>query len=179
MEPNNQELKKIGHVSDAHGIRGEVYIIVSSGDASWVSDLKEITLRLGSKTMVFKVLKAKPYKKGFICTLDQMINRNQSEEVRRFEVWVESSLFISENGELPFLSELLNFTVEDKSLGVIGNIKEFSSNGIQDLLVLDREVQGQAIEIPFIKEFVLDVDYKKQWIKTDLPEGLIEINEKD
>ncbi len=175
----NKVLKKVGHISDAHGIRGEVYIIVSSGDASWVNELKEITLKLSSKSQTYKVLKAKPYKKGFICTLDKMTNRNESEAVRRFEVWVDSDLFISTDGDLPFLSELLEFSVQDKTLGEIGKIKEFSSNGLQDLLVLDQSVNEQPIEIPFIKEFVLDVDYKNRIIKTDLPEGLVQINEKD
>ena len=56
---------------------------------------------------------------------------------------------------------------------------QFSTNGQQDLLVLDQAVNNQNIEIPFIKQFVINVDYVTKKIMMDLPEGLIQINEKD
>ena len=50
---------------------------------------------------------------------------------------------------------------------------------MQDLLVLDKKVSNQCIEIPFIKEFVIKVDYDLRKIMMNLPEGLVRINDKD
>ena len=178
-------LKKIGHVSSAHGIKGEIYVLISSGDASWVNDLSELTLIPANEIepQVFsepiKIKRLKPHKKGFICSLENKVTRNQAEELLKFEVWVFADYLISKSGELPFLSELLDFTIEDMHLGPIGKVQSFSTNGIQDLLVLDKKVNSQDVEIPFIKEFVLAVDYERKIIKTELPEGLVNINEKD
>ena len=174
-------LKKIGIVSDAHGIRGELYLIVFSGDVSWLSTAKEITLKNpGDGVMqILKLKKAKPFKKGFIASFHDVTDRNQAEDLKKYEVWLDEAHFISKDGEQPFLAELLDFEVSDKTSGPLGKVIHFSSNGMQDLLVLDRVINQQNIEIPFIKEFVINVDYVTKKILTDLPEGRVGINEKD
>lgn len=180
MSPT-QNLKKIGIVSDAHGIRGEVYIIVFAGDISWLENAKQIVLKnpVVETPQNFNLKKFKPFKKGFIASFHEITNRNQAEELKKFEVWLEQSHFISKDGEQPFLAELLDFEVSDTALGYIGNVINFSSNGLQDLLVLDKAVNQQNIEIPFVKEFIIRVDYALKKIFTELPEGLVQINEKD
>lgn len=173
IENKTQSRVHIGKVLDAHGIKGDLYCIVFSGDASWISKLK--TLNLNHKS--FDVLKIKPFKKGFIVSLDGFADRNRAEEFKGSEIWVDSSLFTSKHGEAIFLSELLNFEVKDKTLGSVGRIDSFSSNGIQDLLVISSN--NKTFEIPFVKEFVTNIDYSNNIIDMNLPEGLLEINEPD
>ncbi len=176
-----ETLKKIGIVSDAHGIRGELYILVFSGDTSWLLQTKEIMLKNPNSDdfKKLKIKKSKPFKKGFLASFFEVSDRNQAEELKKYEVWLSESLFVSQDGDQPFLTELINFEVFDKTLGSIGRVIQFSSNGLQDLLVLDQIVNQQNVEIPFVKEFVLSVDYKAKEIHADLPEGLVRINEKD
>ena len=176
--------KKIGVVVDAHGIRGELYVLLFSGDSSWLSKIAELRFvqphgNTEAKSTDLKIKKIKTYKKGFICSFSQIQTRNQAEELKKAEVWVSANLLVSADGDQPFLSELLNFTIEDSLLGSVGQIIDFSTNGNQDLLVLDKKVNGQNIEIPFVKNFVQEVNYKTKTIHTTLPEGLLQINEKD
>lgn len=180
----NNEYIKVGLISDGHGLRGDVYAIIFSGDVSWIDELEEIYLMPVGQTdpkklKPFEVKKIKPFKKGFIAQLENVTDRNQSDALKKQEVWVPADLFISEDGDQPYLQELLDFAVQDKQLGLIGNIEDFSSNGEQDLFVLDKKINGQSIEIPFVKEFVIEIDYKNKKMMLDLPEGLIQINEKD
>ena len=160
----------VGKVLGAHGIRGDIYCIVFSGDATWVDQLE--TLKLG--TEVFKINRIKEFKKGFIASLEGFTDRNRAESYKGREVWVSEELFVSEDGDALFLKEILGFEVEDRKLGPIGKITAFSSNGLQDLLVIDGK-----FEIPFVKEFVLNMDFDKKLISTELPEGLMQINEPD
>lgn len=161
----------VGKVLDAHGIKGDIYCFVFSGDASFVSKLKEIYLNENK----FIINRAKPFKKGFIASLASVDNRNRAEELKGAEVRVESSVFTSQPGEAFYLVELLNYKVKDKVLGVVGSIESFSSNGIQDLFVVT--ANGRSCEIPFVKEFVTFIDHENQTIEMSLPEGLVEINE--
>lgn len=184
MESNNQlgkNLKKVGHVSDAHGIRGELYVVLFSQDNSWVHAIKEITFNsvTSDRLQILPIKKLKPFKKGFICSFDKITTRNQAEELKKHDVWVADYLFVSGDGEQPFLSEILSFEMHDQRLGFIGQVIDFSTNGTQDLLILDKKVNSQNIEIPFVKEFIIQVDYQLKKIMTDLPEGLVSINEKD
>ena len=169
VEKKSQTL--VGKVLDAHGIKGDIYCFVFSGDASWVAKLKEIYLNENK----FIINRAKPFKKGFIASLAAVDNRNRAEELKGAEVRVASSVFTSQPGEAFYLVELLNYIVKDKVLGVVGTIESFSSNGIQDLLVVT--ANGKKCEIPFVKEFVLFIDHDKRVIEMSLPEGLVDINE--
>ncbi|MBC7464717.1 MAG: 16S rRNA processing protein RimM [Bdellovibrio sp.] len=175
MEKN--QFTHIGKVYDAHGIRGDLVILVFSGDNSWVDTLENLNLVHNGQTKSFKVLKTRPHKKGFVCQLEGFDNRNIAEDFIGSEVWVDADLFISDDGESLFLKEILNFEIIDAKEGSIGLIESFSFNGMQDLLVIKKAGAKAPIEIPFIKEFVTKLDNINKKIYMELPEGLISINE--
>jgi 16S rRNA processing protein RimM len=172
------EKVKIGKIFDAHGIKGEVSVFVFSGDLSWLSKLKTIYFQKKSGFEAHQVVKKRPHKQGFICLLENFTDRNKAEEYARHEVWVDADLFVSNEGESIYLNEILGFEVVDANLGSLGKVDSFSSNGVQDLIMIER-VDQKPIEIPFIKEFVTKLDFKEKKIKMNLPEGLIEINEEE
>lgn len=174
----NQEGKvKVGKIMDAHGIRGEIGVVVFSGDVSWLEKAKSLFIPRKNVFEEHQIKKIRPHKKGFICLLENFTDRNKAEEYKGREVWVDESIFVSEDGESIYLSEILNFEVIDSELGSIGKINSFSSNGIQDLLIIQATDKQTEIEIPFVKEFVLNIDFENRKIEMELPEGLIQINE--
>lgn len=168
---------KIGKIMDAHGIRGEIGVVVFSGDVSWIEDAETLFISRKNILEEHKIKKIRAHKKGFICHLEDFNDRNKAEEYKGREVWVAETLFVSEEGDSLFLSEILHFEVYDSILGNLGKISAFSSNGIQDLLVIKRD--ENEIEIPFVKEFVEKIDFEKQKIHMNLPEGLLQINEEE
>lgn len=172
---NMTENKHVGKVKQAHGLRGEVYILIFSKDISWLKKLKNVNLVQSGKSKSFKVLKAKPFKDGLIASLDTIVDRNQSEALEGAEVWLESGLFKSEPNEPPYLVEIQDFTVVDRVLGSLGKITGFSFNGSQDLLIVTTPQQLE-FEIPFVDQFVLKIDSENKILSVDLPEGLLEIN---
>lgn len=176
----NQEGKvKIGTVMDAHGIRGEIGVVVLSGDVSWIDEVKTLYIPRKNIFEVHKIKKIRAHKKGFICHLENFDDRNKAEEYKGREVWVDEDLFVSEDGESLYLTEILHFEIEDRQLGALGKVAAFSSNGVQDLLVIKRKGDDAEIEIPFVKEFVEHIDFENKRIKMNLPEGLLQINDKE
>ncbi len=169
------ENRLVGKIKQAHGLRGEVYILIFSKDISWIKKLKEVNLSQSGKTKTFKVIKAKPFKDGLIVSLDSITDRNQSEALEGSEVWLDSQIFKSEPTETPYLIEVQNFTVVDRILGVLGQVTDFSFNGSQDLLIVTSE-KGAVFEVPFVDQFVLKIDSDQKILSVDLPEGLVDIN---
>lgn len=169
---------KIGKIMDAHGIRGEIGVVVFSGDVSWIDELDALYILRKNIFEEHKIKKIREHKKGFICHLENFDTRNKAEEYKGREVWVDEDLFTSADGEALYLSEILHFEIQDVVLGPLGQISAFSSNGVQDLLVIQRDDQGE-IEIPFVKEFVEKIDFENKKIFMNLPEGLLQINEKE
>ncbi|AGH95472.1 ribosome maturation factor RimM [Pseudobdellovibrio exovorus] len=174
-ELNQKECVHVGKVMDAHGIRGDLYILIFSGDVSWGSKLKQLALKRSDEQQSFDIQKVKSFKKGFIVKLAGFDDRNRAEEFKGAEVWVPEDLFVAQQGESLYLREVLNFTVKDEHLGPIGQVESFSSNGIQDLLVV-QAADSSVYEIPFVEDFVVAIDYEQQTILMSLPEGLLEIN---
>ncbi len=171
------KLRKVGKLKSSHGIRGDIFFLIFSKDASWLQPNMKIYLPKNNSFEEKVIQKCKPHKDGAIITLEGINSRNDSDLLLSQEVWVSADLFVSEDKGNLYLIELENFEVVDAMLGMIGRIEGFSSNGMQDLLIVVNN--DKSYEIPFVKEFIQEIDYKKRSIKTQLPEGLLDINYED
>ena len=56
---------------------------------------------------------------------------------------------------------------------LIGEIVDFSSNGAQDLLVVKTTAGHEAL-VPFVDDFIFNIDFDARQVRMDLPPGLIE-----
>lgn len=173
-------LRKIGKVKDAHGIRGEIFVIVFSGEAPWLDRLKELNIHgvrsKGDGWLTLDLKSARLHKNGFIASSPQIQNRNEAEALKGCELYVPEEFLISEPGDSIFLSEIEGFKVLLADGTELGQIIGFSSNGVQDLLVVrDRKNNDEReILIPLIPEFVGEIRFEKSEIVMILPPGLIE-----
>lgn len=168
------EKRLVGKVKDAHGLKGEIFVIFFSKDYSWASEIEFIWL----DEKKHHVLKLSPHKDGLRVLLQGVVNRNESEALIGRQVYVSEDLLQSESGEALFLSEVEGFEVTDSKLGNIGIITGFAFNGAQDLLIVTKTNAEKTFEyeIPFVEAFVEKIDYEAEIIQMNLPEGLLEIN---
>src|SRR5690606_22742316 len=116
------------------------------------------------------------HKSGLILKTPALKDRNAAELLKGYAFYIPTELLSADDGEQPFLFELRDFVVTDPQDQLLGEIKDFGSNGIQDLLVV-RNAKGD-FEVPFVEQFVVEIDYEAKTIKMDLPEGLVELPEK-
>ena len=167
--------KLVGKIKEAHGLKGDLYVLVFSSDVSWLGQLKEFALAASESKenqRSFKAEKAKPFKQGFIVKANGISVRNESEKLKGQLFFIPGDLLKSKQGERIYLSEILNFQVFNfKKL--IGPIVGFSSNGPQDLIVV--KYNDQDVEIPFVEAFIRDLDFDGQKLMMELPEGLLEL----
>ncbi len=168
-------MKLVGKVKDAHGLRGELYIFVFSGEVSWFKKLKDFELRSPKTGEVtsYTVEKMKPFKQGLIVKIPMMTDRSAAEAVKGFEFLIPADIFVSKPGETIFLSEIMGFMVKNLAQSNIGPIKGFSSNGAQDLLVV--ETAKGSVEIPFVEAFIKKIDFRHNTVVMDLPDGLLDL----
>ncbi len=166
----------VGKIKSAHGLKGEVYILIFSKDTSWSKSLKELKLKNSLDVLKsYPVLKAKPHKEGLIATLEGVTDRNQSEGLIGQEVHIPSELLESKKGETIYLKEILGFDVQVDGQSV-GIVNAFSSNGSQDLMIIKN--QDHLFEVPFVQQFIVKIDFEGSQILMDFPLDLIEINRK-
>jgi 16S rRNA processing protein RimM len=163
------EWKVIGKVKDAQGIKGDLFIFLFVPVEDWIEDVESI--RLGDH--VYALKNFREHKQGLVVTLETVKDRNAAEALKGKEFAVDSSLFVSEEGESIYLSEILDFEVVDLHLGSLGRIHSFNDNGVYDLLVLT--YKGVDVQIPFVDDFIVDIDHEQRQVRMDLPEGLLDV----
>lgn len=168
-------MKLVGKVREAHGLKGDLYVVIFSGDITWAKRMKKFSLqgKGDAELQEFSVERVKPFKKGIIVKAAEITDRTAAEGVEHFEFFIEDDLLVSKPGETIYLSEIKNFKVKNPEQTVLGEIVDFSSNGVQDLLVVD--VNGKKVEIPFVDAFIKKIDFKHQAVVMDLPEGLLDL----
>ena len=176
------EFIRVGRVKDAHGIRGELFVVLFAGEAEWIDELNELKeLRLVKENepvvRILKLKSARIHKNGFIAKTEDITDRNEAETLKGWMFEVPADFLVSEVGDQIYLREIQDFKVVEKSAGEIGKIVAFGTNGQQDLLVV-KTAKGE-FEIPFVEAFVERIDYENQVVYLDLPVGLLGDDEDD
>lgn len=96
----------------------------------------------------------------------------EAEEIVGLSVFVENG----ENGEADvWENDIVGFKIIDKQLGPIGEVAEHIHKPGQDMLEI--RFNNKTFYIPFVEELIVDFDNEKEIIYTNLPEGLININD--
>lgn len=170
-------MKLVGKVREAHGLKGDLYVLIFSGDISWAKRMKTFALKAkdSDEMLTLTVERTKPFKKGLIVKAAEVADRTAAENIEHFEFYIEDDLVVSKPGETIYLSEIKNFKLKNPEQTVLGEIIGFSSNGVQDLLVV--EADGKNVEVPFVDAFIKKIDFKHQAVVMDLPEGLFDLEQ--
>jgi len=188
-----RELISVGYVRDAQGLRGEVFVRLSAGQADWLAKFKndqEAYLQPvgGSTPECFKFTTARPHKDGLVIKFSGVEDRTAAEQLKGTTFFIPAEYLVAAPGESLFLHEILGFevfnvspagadsTAENVSQSV-GSVQSFATNGVQDLLIVKNQ-SGDEVMIPFVKAFIQHIDFANKKIHMDLPPGLVEVNYK-
>lgn len=188
---------EVGKVKEAHGLRGDIYVLVYSGDVSWLSQLEAIKLTSEEDDVdlvpELEIEKIKAHKDGFVVKLKSFLNRNMAEERKGHRVFISSELLVSEDGEEIFLNEILGFSVSvqyESSQQSLGKVVGFYNRPAYDSLQIElhqdylnllgrsdlvESSKSVVIEVPLVEEFVTEIDHENSLINLELPEGLVDV----
>ncbi len=162
------DYQKIGKVTAAHGLQGELEVVLFSREKALLNAKYEY--RLGEAS--HRLLRFREKKDRFLATFDGVSDRTQAEKLKGSLLWLHSKHLQSQSGEAIFLRELEGFQVLDQTGRLRGVISGFSSNGAQDLLIVGN------FEVPFVEDLIVNLDWEKRQLHMQIPEGLEEVNQK-
>ncbi len=126
---------------------------------------------LAPANKVFAIGSLRLHKNGLIVLSPDIRGRDAAESLRGWLLEIPRSFLVSSPGDQPYLAEIEGFQVHVKGRGEVGKITGFSSNGVQDLLVI--QCGELDYEVPFVGPFVEEIDYKAKCLCLDLPIGLL------
>ncbi len=101
-----------------------------------------------------------------------------AESLKGSDVFLPLELLPPLTGNKFYYYEVIGFEIKDQNSGnCAGTIESIFENGPNDLFVCSLE--GNEVLIPISDDWIIEVDRDKRHILMNLPEGLVEVNQKD
>lgn len=169
------EYLNVGKIVNTHGIRGEVRVISQT-------DFPEERYRKGAKLTLFRdqkepleltVTSHRTHKNFNLLTFEGYPNINDVEVFRGGVLKVPKTELASLEENEFYYHEIIGLTVYDQEGKEIGKIKEILSPGANDVWVIQRKGQKDAL-IPYIESVVKEIDLENQTVQAEIPEGLLD-----
>jgi 16S rRNA processing protein RimM len=163
----------IGKIGAAHGIRGEVRVFVYTEDPLAIRDYGALEDEPGART--FEIASAREGNGHLVVRFKGIDDRNEAEKLTHVQLFVPRERLPEQKDEDRFYqADLIGLRVETKSGETLGEVIAVPNYGASDLLEIRPAKAGQTLLIPFIDEFVPEVDVAGGRIVVDPPAGLFE-----
>jgi len=152
------ELLEVGRITKAHGIRGEVVVVLTTDRTERLAPGSVLqTERRGALT----VEAARPHQQAWLVQFEGVLDRNGAEDLRGTALLAEPL----EDEDADWVHELIGATVVDVHGTTLGIVTAVEDNPAADLLVLDG---GGLVPMTFV------VDTAPGTVTVDVPEGLLD-----
>lgn len=190
--------RAVGRVKDAHGLKGEIWVVLFAGQADWLDDLKtdsqfslstveDVDGKSDGEFQKYALKGVRAHKNGLILQSPSIVDRTAAEKLKGQFLVIPEDYLVGEEGADLFLSEIEGFAVfaatESGAPRAIGKVVAFAHNGGHDSLVVElvanavpgADVAELEVEIPFVDEMVAHIDMDQKTITMKFPEGLLEV----
>ncbi len=169
------EYLNVGKIVNTHGIRGEVRVISQTDfpEERYQKGAKLVLFREGKEPLELTVAGHRKHKNFDLLTFEGYPNINDVEPLRDgiLKVSMEDLSELEENEF--YYHEIIGLTVVEADGTVIGKIKEILSPGANDVWVVQRKGQKDAL-IPYIESVVKHIDLANEVVTVEIPEGLLD-----
>jgi 16S rRNA processing protein RimM len=166
---------RIGRVGRAHGVRGDVLIVVQTDEPAerFAPGALLATDPPGRGPLV--VEEARWHSGRLVVRFEGVNDRNAAEELRGTQLVIDTSELVPLDDPDEFHDhQLLGLRVVSTEGHEVGRIVHVLHGPAGDLLVLRREVGGETL-IPFVREFVPVVDVEAGVVTITPPPGLLDL----
>ncbi len=172
-----EDMLKVGIITKAHGIRGEVRVFPTTDDPARFSRLSSVLVEAGGGVREAKVLGVKYSKNMVILKLEGIDDANEAERYRGRGLFVtrENAVELGE-GEY-FIADLIGLSVRSDEGEDLGELSDVLLAAANDVYVV-RSRGGGEILIPAIRDCVKKVDLDAGEMVVHLLPGLREANQK-
>jgi 16S rRNA processing protein RimM len=151
------ELLLVGVIAGSFGIKGQVKLKSFTDRPDHLSR-KVRTLLVGKDQTPYRLMRLFEHKPGLlILSLDGVTTRDAADELRGAEVFIPANAAAPLDDDEYFLHDLDGLNVFNVDGTPIGTVKEVLVTGANEVLVITRSGQPDAL-VPMVREFVVELD---------------------
>ena len=170
----------VAAVVGAHGVRGWVRVHLYDPNSSALRRGLAVTLRAplqAPQSLKIAAVEPIPGKPVWRVQLSGITDRDQAEALRGREVWIARTDLPALTQDEFYLADIVGLPVErvrpDGNVQPLGTVVGLTSNGAQDLLEVEFQVEGRRPDtwlLPALPQFIVEVEGR---VLVDLPLGML------
>jgi 16S rRNA processing protein RimM len=164
----------LGKIAKKFSFKGEVLIYLDTDEPELYENLESMFVECGKHLVPFFIENSSLHKNDFLrIRFEDVKDEEEADAILGNHVYLPLKMLPKLSGNKFYFHEVIGFEVEDKRLGIIGEIQSINDSSAQPLFeVLNGDVE---ILIPMIDQFLVKIDRENKKVLMDLPEGLIEM----
>ncbi len=160
---------RIGQVTGATGIRGEIKVYDYGDDPGRYSSFDELVIA----DTAYRVQKAGTRKNLVVLKLEGVDTRDDAEKMRGMDVMIDEDRLPDLPEGTYYIKDLISFDVVDEEGRHVGVLTDILTNTPQRLYVVKTD-EGREAYVPGVDEYIRDIDTDRKTITIRVIEGLID-----
>lgn len=169
---NKKTHKAVGQIYREYGVKGSCkFYSYSGGTENLKQDQKYLLKNSHHEELRVKIKNVSPGGRYFYVHFDVFDKPEEVMPWRKAVLWLDRKFYTFDE-DIKFNFDWTGFTLLDLSGETIGVIEEMVQNPLKQFSV--KKEDEKNVLIPFVKEWIVDVDRTHLQVKMNLPEGLIE-----
>ena len=159
----NNDFIVIGRITSTHGIKGWVSIESYSSNLEDIFDYK-LFLNIDGN---FKKIDINDYRmmpKKIIVKIKNVDSIELAEKFLDYKIYTKSDELSKLNEDEYYWNDLIGCSVYSNEQHLLGNVTNIIRNSSSDILVIKNRENQEEILIPFIKDYLLEVNLREKTI---------------
>ncbi len=164
----------LGKIAKKFSFKGEVLVYLDTDEPELYENLESVFVERNKHLVPFFIESSSLHKNDFLRVLFEDTNTEEdADALIGSGVYLPLKMLPKLSGNKFYFHEVIGFEIEDKRLGIVGEIQSINDTTAQPLFEVLKD--GTEILIPMIDHFLVKVDRENKKIVMDLPEGLVEM----
>jgi len=164
------EKLNVGKIVNTQGLKGDVRIYPNKVDKEIFEELEYVFVEgLGEEKFFIEKIR---YKKNLVIAKFKGFDHiNDIEKYRERDVFIIKDDLVLEDGEY-HIDDLIGCTMIDEVKGEVGKVVHIMKNKAHETFLVETE-EGVEFMVPYVDEFIKEIDMDEKKIYVKLIEGLI------
>ena len=164
---------QLGYVIKTHGLKGELTIYLDVDYPEAYRNLESVLVEQDGQLIPFFISSLRVNGNKAVVALEGVEDIEEAEGFKSSKLFLPVAALPQLEEHQFYYHEIVGFTVKDKSLGTLGEVKDVYDFPNQALVSMS--YQGHEVLIPVRDEVTTHVDRAEKILFVDLPEGLLDI----
>ena len=165
---------RVGVITSAHGIKGEVKVFPTTDDAKRFKELKKVILDTGKEYIPMEIEHVKFFKNMVIVKFKGYDNINEIEKYKSRDLLITRDQAVDLAPDEYFITDLIGLAVVSDQGVELGTLKDVLETGANDVYVVAMK-DGKELMLPAIGDCILNVDLEQRRMEVHVLEGLMDL----